>query len=753
VSINTDTEIERSIDAFEQALQQQDLKAICSTRGENDPSGTTSEDWKVMRTLLADNQRNSLLAYLGFDQEVRSASPEVNGSHDDKKESKVVEIDRGADDGASFFDGDMKEAGSHQDSISSIRLRNGNNFEVFSDSESDADKKITKALLTGRFEVAVDVCLEEKRMADAFMIAVCGGQKCIDKAQAAYFEQHALGPSYARLLHSVVDKNLWDVVHNADLKDWSQVMASLCTYADVNEFGDLCEALGNRLNENEASRNSVVFCYLAGSKLEKVVPIWLREMQTVERRTMEEGGEDSEYSTHVKSLQVFIDKASIFRRVINFEDKEIQKSNGWKLEPLYRKYMEYFEVVASNGHLDLANKYLDFLPEQYPGAQAARDRIKQASFKPTLANSASQRKVNASAAAGPSTAFGSTLPYASGVPSVPSAQRPADPRNAPPNATVNASAPNGAQSRHSQTGLSSSAYGPPLAYAPLNPTGNPYQPTAQNFGSPQPADGANAAATSSKPPPPRPSGDMNWNDLPASFTALPNTSRRGTPVPGLAAATMPLPYAPSSGILSPAMAPPSFVPRQPVSLPPPPKAGQAPPHIMSPPAAQLPQSTDPLQRPQSSAASSYAPLSPLPPSNPYATSTAPSRGATPYTAPPASGPSSSRYSPAATSGYTPSAPAFGAPPPRQIAPQPTAYAPPPPAAVQFNNAYTTNSAGPPRQQAPPSASPMSRPPPSNALPPPSPSSGFVKESATASRPPTANSQRSATPTTARAGMS
>lgn len=752
VSFDTGTDIESSIDAFEQALQQQDLNAICSVRGEHEHSVTRPDDWKVMQALLADNQRKSLLAYLGFDQEVRSATPEVNGSLNDKKESKVVEIDRGADDGASFFDGDTKGAESRRDPISSKSVRNGSHFEVFSDSESDADKKITKALLMGRFELAVDVCLEEKRMADAFMIAVCGGQKCIDKAQAAYFEQYASGPSYARLLHSVVDKNLWDVVHNADLKDWAQVMASLCTYADVNEFGDLCEALGDRLKENAASRKSVVFCYLAGSKLEKVVPIWLREMQTSEQRPTEERGDDSEYSIHVKSLQAFIEKVSIFRRVINFEDKEMQLSNGWRLEPLYRKYMEYSEVVAGNGHLDLATKYLDFLPIQYPTAQAARDRIKQASSTAELTTSANQRKVNALTAAGPSTASGSALPYAAGFPSVTAAQRPADSRYAPPNGTVNAAAPSGFQSLHSQTGLASSAYGPPSAYAPPTPIGNPYQPTAQNFGVPPSASGANVVTTSSKPPPPRPSDDMNWNDLPASFTALPNTSRRGTPGPGSAAATMPLPYAPHSGMTSPPMAPPSFLPRQPVSLAPPPKAGQALPHVASPPAAQLLQSTGPSQQPFSSAANSYAPPTPLPPSNPYATSTAPSRGSTPYNVPPANGSAPSRYAPTAASGYTPSAPAYGAPPPRQIAPQPTVYGPPP-ASTQTNNIYATGPVGPPRQQAPPSAPPMSRPPPSSIPPPPQSASGFAKESATTSRPPTAESQRSATPITGKAGMS
>ena len=100
--------------------------------------------------------------------------------------------------------------------------------------------------MLGNFEAALEICLKEDRMSDAFMIAVCGGQDCIDKAQAAYLRKKANGPNYLRLLASIVGKNLWDVVHNADLSNWKEVMATLCTYADEKEFSDLCEALGDR---------------------------------------------------------------------------------------------------------------------------------------------------------------------------------------------------------------------------------------------------------------------------------------------------------------------------------------------------------------------------------------------------------------------------------------------------------------------------------------------------------------------------
>src|SRR6202000_2711245 len=155
--------------------------------------------------------------------------------------------------------------------------RTNNPFQIFTGSESEADRKITKALILGQFEKALDVCLAEDRMSEAFMIAICGGEACIKKAQEAYLAKQSGGPNYLRLLASVVGKNLWDTVHNADLSNWKEVMATLCTFADKSEFPDLCEALGDRLEEQGSEhRKDASFCFMAGSKLEKVVAIWLQ---------------------------------------------------------------------------------------------------------------------------------------------------------------------------------------------------------------------------------------------------------------------------------------------------------------------------------------------------------------------------------------------------------------------------------------------------------------------------------------------
>lgn len=59
--------------------------------------------------------------------------------------------------------------------------------EMHSSLIADVDGLITRALLTGNFESAVDLCLHDNRMADAIILAIAGGQELLSRTQEKYF--------------------------------------------------------------------------------------------------------------------------------------------------------------------------------------------------------------------------------------------------------------------------------------------------------------------------------------------------------------------------------------------------------------------------------------------------------------------------------------------------------------------------------------------------------------------------------------
>ncbi|KAF1963136.1 WD40 repeat-like protein [Byssothecium circinans] len=720
ISISTfvvDSDIGTASEEFDKALEKGDLAAICESKIAKASTDEEKADWTVLETLISSDPRTKLVEYLGLSEPKEETVEE--------KESSDTAAEKG-DEGASFFDQSGEGTSFLSDLAASKGAKTNNPFKVYTGTESEAEKKITKALTQGSFEKAVDICLKENKLSDAFMIAICGGEKCIAKARAAYFKNQTDGPNYTRLLASIVGNNLWDVVYNADLKDWKEVMVTLCTFADANDFPDLCEALGDRLeeaiSEDASYRKDASFCYLAGAKLEKVVVNWAQELRESEAEGVENSEKDNSFSIHARSLQDLIEKVTVFRQVTKFQDAEQSKEADWKLGPLYAKYVEYADIASAHGQLAIAEKYLDLLPEKYPAADVARDRVKKATRKATP-QASTQRQAQAPVAQRGSRVVPAYQPQQPAAISTPAQQTgspyaPINPLSAqaqaPPSAFPTAPARNAytpAGYQPSQPSVPQPGYG---GYAP--PQSHPIAPPPRsNFNS------------SPAPPPAASRRDIpTWNDTPDFGPPPKPASRRSTP---LNAVNAPFAnqYAPPSHGASP-----TYPPVGRPTPPPPPKGPpQGPPRMSSPPTSSAPP-TNAYAPPQASNA--YTPTQPTgfaPPQQPPVP-----RGTSPYMPPPSAAPPSNRYAPAP--GSTPSAPPGGMPPPRQIAPPPTQfsgaspYAPTPGAspyaAAPQAQTFAQPAAPPPR--GPPQGPPRAGPPQGG---PPRPDS----------RPGTANSQRAA----------
>ncbi|EME48866.1 hypothetical protein DOTSEDRAFT_76368 [Dothistroma septosporum NZE10] len=727
-TFSVDSSIGESVGKFEENLGSGDLAAICASKIEDAPTEEEKADWQVIETLNAGKSRKKLRQYLGFEDDAHNELAKPAGKLEINGDSAAKPKTDGSDD--DFFGGGADGDNFLADLAATKGAKTNNPFHIYTGTESDADKNITKALMLGDFEAALDACLREDRMSDAFMIAVCGGQKCIDKAQTAYLKKQAKGPNYLRLLASIVGKNLWDFVYNADLKNWKEVMATLCTYADEKEFPDLCEALGDRLEEayqtgdsSKALRRDASFCYLAGAKLEKVVNNWVEELHEHEKASFERSEADNSFSVHARCLQDFIEKVSVFRKVTNFRDADLQATADWKLAPLYRLYSEYADILASHGQLTSAERYLELLPSKFNGAENAQQRIRQATRKATASTQGRTAATN-------------RIP-ARATPAVQAFQPPTPAALTPAAQPLINQARNSAPLSYAPAGVAAPAQNVPGPYAPPNstyapsgyqaPQPGPYGPSAP-YGGYQPPQqaplGAPPRAGTSSPsmPPPSAAKTMNqWNDLPENFAkARSANSRRGTPGPQ--PVSSPFPQATTNFMSPPPPAgPPSaYALQKPTPpLPPPPRAGEAPFRVASPSLA-APQG---VSCPASSAANAYAP--PPQASQPVGSTLPPPsqapvpRGASPYQPPPStsSAAPSSRYAPAPGAHATPGPGAI--PPQRNVAPNPyqtqhQSFSQQPPQQSPYGQ--PPQAQGPPPRTGPPPGGPPRGPPHNNTAP-------------------------------------
>ncbi|ODA81652.1 hypothetical protein RJ55_00153 [Drechmeria coniospora] len=697
---SADSSVSSATDKFQEVLASGDLAAICEERMQQAKTDEEKADWKVMETLIGDNPRGKIVQYLGFKEDDIVASVTKEPESSEEKAKPTEDAPPKSSGVTDLFDGGDAE-GEGEDFLSNVAAAKGtktnNPFHLFSDSDTHVEKQITKAVMLGNFAKATDICLSEERIADAFLIANCGGQELVDKVQAAYLAKKNGMPSYLRLIGSVIGKNLWDVVYNANLEHWKETMAILCTFSEPSEFPDLCEALGDRISE-EGDRTDASFCYLVGLRLEKVVEIWIAKLKEEERAGMKDtSSAESTFSVHARSLQNFIEKVTIFRHVTKFEDAERTKSSDWKLSTLYDKYTEYADILAGHGQLEVAQKYLDLLPTEYAAAEVARSRVQMATKKP--AAQASARRQGAPT---------SVTPSRLGV-----AAAPAYGFQAPQPASMipQANPFGGMGQRQSPLPQQPAQQQQPQLYLPPQ---NPYQPQAgyqaQNqasFGAglpPPPMGGTPSRNTTpSQPPPSQSKLTENWNDVPLVTKAVP---RRPTPL--AAPITSPFPNQP--GLAGPPSATAQYGQR--ASPPAPPPKGPAPPRGQSP----LVGGFQGPPRPPSTSANQYGPPPPTPGSlAATGTSQIAPRTASPYAAAPTAPQPSNKYAPApAAQDLTgPPPPGGSMPPPPGAASRPPPAgqygAPPPQLAPQGHNPYAPSSFGAPQSQ--PSAPPQGGPPP------------------------------------------
>ena len=716
-----DDEVVSSAKSFEEALEKNDFDSICERRILEASSAEEAADWKVIKTLTTEHTRKDLVTYLGFSNQEDQAADRlsklaVNGLKADEPKGVTESSATKSSRLSAFFEGNTEGDTFLSEVTAAKGAKTNNPFPLYPGSETESDRRITLALLLGDFGKALDVCLQEDRMSDAFMIAICGGQQCIDKVQKTYFNRKTEGPNYLRLLASVVGENLWDLVHNADLDGWKEVMVTLCTYADTKDFPDLCEALGDRLDEQVKTNGGdpsvlkhAVFCYLAGSKLEKVVSIWIAELQEIEGVGLQSESSGSSFAIHARSLQSFIEKVTVFREVTHYQDNDRNATSNYRLASLYDKYTEYADIASAHGQLQIAGRYLDLLPNTYPAAEVAKSRVKQATVpkQSTTTGRNSQRvpqmEMLQQQAPGQSPSSGTpSYPYAP-VQASP-AQNPYGPRNGHSHGPQQGYQGQSQQQPRQQPGLI-----PPPSFNTL------YQ--NQAFGHPP----QSVDASPSVQAPSKASNMTNWNDTPEDFFKPP-TSRRGTPGNG---ANGPPIYQPTQQYnQGPAF---GIPPKSTPPVGPPPKGSTAPPPRMSSPLTDI--SYQQPERP-SSAANQYAPQQmsstlPIKPQPPVL------RGPSPYNPPPSAAPPSNRYAP--TQPIQTSAQQEPVPLPglgRQGPPPSNPYAP------QRN--YGTSQHNPPQQPPPP---PPAGPPSRST----GPSSDSPQAPLQGSRPGTAQSQRKSHP--------
>ncbi|XP_019620179.1 PREDICTED: protein transport protein Sec31A-like [Branchiostoma belcheri] len=224
--------------------------------------------------------------------------------------------------------------------------------------DEGCDGLICRALLTGNFEAAVEMCLHDNRLAEALILSVSGGPELLARTQKKYFQRSQ--SKISRLLSCVVNRSWADIVQHCSLENWKEALAALLTYAKPEDFSALCGTLGGRLETEQDGQLQANACltYICAGNVDKMVTCWNKITKN---------------PNSPLALEDLVEKVMVLRKSIELTQKQAPAVSGGVLA---EKLSQYAELLAAQGSLATAMEYLGDSTE--PTIAQLRDRLYRA---------------------------------------------------------------------------------------------------------------------------------------------------------------------------------------------------------------------------------------------------------------------------------------------------------------------------------------------------------------------------------------
>lgn len=138
-------------------------------------------------------------------------------------------------------------------------------------------------------------------------------------------------------MSAIINSKLGDLVASSELGAWKETLAILSTYGKSEEFGALCEQLGERLESEARDKKSAALCYLCAINVPRTVAAWVQELAAGDSL----------------ALHALVEKVSVF---LQGEDRTTVADLGPEVAA---HFATYGALLANQGLMATAAKYIN----------------------------------------------------------------------------------------------------------------------------------------------------------------------------------------------------------------------------------------------------------------------------------------------------------------------------------------------------------------------------------------------------------
>jgi protein transport protein SEC31 len=364
--IITDADLVDKSQHLEQTLQTGNLIEYCNYKIETSNNSSQSNIWQFILATFNPNRNDKFLELLGFsnenlDQRIKKLIHETND--DDENDPTKTNNTNGhletqfdqslnlnGSVGANAFFNTLNHAPTEKqqsDNFDDItRALSPINLSF----KNDVDNLISQLLLLGKYDKAVDLCIQEHKYTDAILIANFFDKNLLVKAQKLYFKKNK--GHFSSFLERFLNRDWSNIIETCNLDDWKDALAALLTYTNDEEFASLCDKLGMRLedssSENESNHLNACVCYILSYNFDSLVLCW--------QKVNKESDPDSSLG-----LQDLIEKCMVLR----YSYQNVHQDLSKKLEKLHShsklnsKLVKYAKLLADQGSFLTAYSYVN----------------------------------------------------------------------------------------------------------------------------------------------------------------------------------------------------------------------------------------------------------------------------------------------------------------------------------------------------------------------------------------------------------
>ena len=201
----------------------------------------------------------------------------------------------------------------------------------------NTDAALCQALLVGKLSEAVDICVYEKRWAEAMVLAHTANDELFKRVKQQFLKENN-NQRLGRLLSAVTLGDWQHLVEWISVEQWREALVAILTYDHHQvEVNQLVQQLANRMVSDHGSglANEAEYCLLVAADVTTVVSHLLRNSA----------------ANNATELVQLVEKCVILRKSLN------GKCSAEEAQLLFR----YASLLSDNG---LLNEALSILPAQ-----------------------------------------------------------------------------------------------------------------------------------------------------------------------------------------------------------------------------------------------------------------------------------------------------------------------------------------------------------------------------------------------------